>query len=213
MNQSIYRISLDIHSVASQLSFSINRGDNMRSLIITLTENGKTYEITDDCYAIFTTVKPDGSHIANDCTIQNNTIIYDFTEQTTAVAGKLDCSVVVFNTKNERITSPRFTVIVYETTHQDINLDSESEYSILIKQVAESAQCIEEANAKIEEMNTLIGTVNEERDSGAYNGTSITDVQVVELSSTKSGREYSLDVTLLSNINEEETFYGRKVWS
>lgn len=170
MNQSIFRISLDIHSVASQLSFSVNRGDNMRSLIITLTENGKMYEITGDCYAIFTTVKPDGNTIANDCVIQDNTIRYDFTEQTTAVAGKLDCSVVVFNTKNERITSPRFTVIVYETTHQNINLTSESEYTILTSQIAESVQCIEEANGKIEEMTALIETVTEERDSGAYKG-------------------------------------------
>lgn len=189
MNQSVFRISLDIHSVASQLSFSVNRGDNMRSLIITLTENGKTYEITDDCYAIFTTVKPDGTHIANDCTIQNNTIIYDFTEQTTAVAGKLDCSVIVFNTNNERITSPRFTVIVYETTHQNINLTSESEYTILTKQVADSAQCIED-------MNALIETVNEERDSGKYDGASVTGVKCNQTAISQSGHEYSLEFTL-----------------
>jgi hypothetical protein len=132
MNQSIYRISLDIHSVASQLSLGVNRGDNMRRLIITLTENGKTYEITDDCYAIFTTVKPDGNSIANDCTIKDNTIIYDFTEQTTAVAGTLDCSVILYNSKGEQLTSPRCTVIVYETTHQNIELTSTDEYSSLI---------------------------------------------------------------------------------
>jgi hypothetical protein len=166
MNQSTYRISLDIHSVASQLSFSINRGDNMRRLIITLTENGKTYEITDDCYAIFTTVKPDGTHIANDCTIKDNAIIYDFTEQTTVVAGKLDCSVIIYNSKKEILTSPRFTVIVYETTHQNIDVESASEYTTLVEKISE-------ADAKIEEMDGFIKSVEKDRDNGVYDGSRI----------------------------------------
>ena len=164
MNQSIYRISLDIHSVASQLSFGVNRGDNMRRLIITLTENGKTYEITDDCYAIFTTVKTDGNPIANDCTIKDNTIIYDLTEQTTALAGTLDCSVILYNSRGEQLTSPRLTVIVYETTHQNIDVESASEYTTLVEKISE-------ADAKIEEMDGLIESVTEDRDNGVYDGT------------------------------------------
>lgn len=203
MNQSIYRISLDIHSVASQLSFSVNRGDNMRRLIITLTENGKTYEITDDCYAIFTTVKPDGTHIANDCTIQNNTIIYDFTEQTTAVAGKLDCSVVVFNTKNERITSPRFTVIVYETTHQNINLTSESEYAILTSQINASI-------AKIEEMDDLIETVNNERETGVYDGLGVKNIQTALRQSDEKGNLYQLDFAMTDGTIMQSSFVAPK---
>ena len=199
MNQSTFRISLDVHSVASQLSFSVNRGDNMRRLIITLTENGKPYEITDDCYAIFTTVKPDGKTIANDCVIKDNTIIYDFTEQTTAVAGKLDCSVVVFNTNNERITSPRFTVIVYETNHQNINLESEDEYTILTSQINASI-------AKIEEMDDLIETVNNERETGVYDGLGVKNIQAYLRQSDEGGNLYQLDFAMTDGTIMQSSF-------
>ena len=51
MNNSVYRISLDIHTVGSQVSLPIKRGDTARTICVTLTENGKPYQITDGCYA------------------------------------------------------------------------------------------------------------------------------------------------------------------
>lgn len=183
MKRSIYRISLDIHEPASQLSFSVNRGDTTRRLKINLTENGKPYEIAENAYAIFTTVKSDGNPICNDCTIKNNTIIYDITEQTTAIAGVLDCSIVLYSTSGDQLTSPRFTVIVYETVHQDISLTSTDEYTALSKQLTEAQACIEG-------MNALTDEVQEKLDNGEFigeQGVSVTELQDMGYATEQDG--------------------------
>ena len=48
-----YRISLDMFEVAAQTTIKAKKGDTACSIHITLTENGKIYNITDGCYAVF----------------------------------------------------------------------------------------------------------------------------------------------------------------
>ena len=74
MKPTIFRMSLDIHKIHSQLTIPIKRGDTSGKLVITLMQSGKPYEITEDCYAKFTAAK-DRSGVIMDhpCIIQNNT--------------------------------------------------------------------------------------------------------------------------------------------
>ena len=54
MNLSVYRMTLDIRDMDSQLSFSLKQNDTMRRLIISLTDHCKPYTIPEGCYAVFT---------------------------------------------------------------------------------------------------------------------------------------------------------------
>ena len=81
MKQTIFRVSLDIHDIYSQFTLPIKKGDTSGRLIITLMENGHPYEITEDCYAVLAATKSNKSTLHNECIIQKNTIIYDFTKR------------------------------------------------------------------------------------------------------------------------------------
>lgn len=117
MNDSLYRISLDIHSTQSQVSIPVTQFDTARGILVTLTEGGKPYMLSDDCRAAFTGTKADENTLYNDCIILNNSVIrYDFTEQTTAAIGIVDAAIKVFGADNKVLTSPRLTLLVYEDT-------------------------------------------------------------------------------------------------
>lgn len=139
MNPSFYRISLDIHDTTSQLSFSIKKGDTSRRLLISLMDNGVPYNISENCYAIFSAKKADGKPLFNDCTIKDNLIIYDITEQTSVSVGRVDCEIILSDINSEVITSPRFAIIVYDTVigEYESGITSSSEYKALVELTAE----------------------------------------------------------------------------
>lgn len=152
MNPSYYRISLDIHDATSQLSFSIKKGDTNRRLLISLTDNGVPYEITGDCYATFSARKADKQIVFNDCTIQKNMIIYDITEQTSSVEGRLDCEITLNGEYGQQITSPRFTIIVYASVFSEEEVESSSEYKSLATLVSETRGIIDKCEAFVDEL-------------------------------------------------------------
>ena len=157
MNYSTYRASLDIHASGSQAVLHAKKGETKRRILITLTERGKPYLISSDCTAVFTATKPDGNIIYNDCAIDNNIICYNFTEQTTAAEGKLDCEIRLYGADNALIISPGFDLIVDAPVYEDGD-------------VIESGTEVSALTALVSEANTLISTVNTKLENGEFNG-------------------------------------------
>lgn len=204
MQDSILRFSLDIHSTQSQVSIPVPQFDTARSIMATLTEGGKPYQLTDDCRAVFTGTKADGNPLFNDCMILNGSVIrYDFTEQTAAVVGLVDCRIKVYGANGKILTSPRLALLVYDGDDFDYT-PSDAELNALNKimedetsrAVAESERVIaeekrvdaEEARAVAEEKRVAAENLREKAEQerevafGAMN-TAVTDlgVQVVDL--------------------------------
>jgi hypothetical protein len=128
MKDSTYRFSLDIHSTQSQVSISVPQYDTARGILATLTEAGKPYQLSDECRAVFTAVKADGTRLFNDCIILGGTVIrYDFTEQTTACVGIVECSIKVYGANGRVLTSPRLTLVIYEGTGGDVVLSADEQ--------------------------------------------------------------------------------------
>ena len=138
MNNSIHRISLDIHETASQFSIYAKKGDTARSLHITLQENGRPYRIAEGCSAVLTAHKPDGNYLVNDGTIEENSIFYTFTDQTAAAVGVVKCEVVLYDSQNNRITSPRFDIVVEDRVYNDEEIISSPEANALISALAKA---------------------------------------------------------------------------
>lgn len=157
MNYSTYRASLDIHASGSQAVLHAKKGETKRRILITLTERGKPYLISSDCTAVFTATKPDGNIIYNDCAIDNNIICYNFTEQTTAAEGKLDCEIRLYGADNALIISPGFDLIVDAAVYEDGD-------------VIESGTEVSALTALVSETTTLISTVNTKLENGEFNG-------------------------------------------
>lgn len=138
MNASIYKISLDIHKTISQTQLNIIKDDNKRRFVFTLYEDGKPYIISDNCTAVFRAVKPNGAIVFNNCEIVDNTIIYDLVNETSAVAGIVDCEVTLYGLEivdgepvSKQITSPRFTLHIEDNLYDDSQVEGEDEFTAL----------------------------------------------------------------------------------
>lgn len=165
MNNSIHRISLDIHDTGSQVSISAKKGDTARSIYITLTENGKPYRITEGCHAVFTGVKPDKNYLFNDCTIKDNVIVYDFTEQTVPIVGQVHCEIILYDANNEKITSPRFDIVVDDVVYNDEEIVSSKEANALISATAEAKAVTAEVEQKLAN-GDFVGAKGDKGDKG-----------------------------------------------
>lgn len=153
MNTSNYRISLDIHDATSQVSIPIKKGDNNRQLIISLVDGGQPYTINEYTFARFTATKSDGTRVFNDCLIKNNVIYYTITDQTSSSKGKIDCEIIIssiLDGEYKQLTSPRFTIIVYDAVFTEEDLVSEDEADSINKLLTEGNALVEDIKAKLD---------------------------------------------------------------
>ena len=170
MNNSIHRISLDIHNTGSQVSISANKRDTARSLHITLTENGKPYRIAEDCSAVFYMKKPadingDRATVYNHCNIEGNLICYDFVSANTENAGVADCEVTLTGADGRIITSPHFTMVIDETLIDEDAVVGTNEFSALVSATAEAKAITAEVEQKLAN-GDFVGEKGEKGDKG-----------------------------------------------
>lgn len=153
MNYSTYRITLDVRSTVANVQLTAKKGDAGRKVYITLSDKGNPCEIADGLYAVFAGVKPDGTLLYNKTTIENNTIIYEMTHQTTAVPGLVACEVKLFDSMSNLLTSPKLTILVDDVVVPDEGIVSQNEITALAELIldatASSHFATEAANAAI----------------------------------------------------------------
>ena len=114
MNYSVFRFTLNMHNHRSQASVSAFCGDTAIRLCITIADGSNIYEIGEGCVAILSGTKADGTKLWNRCAIENNTIIYDFTEQTATCVGITRCELTLYGADGLVITAPKFIIVVDE---------------------------------------------------------------------------------------------------
>ena len=164
MNSSNYRFTLDTQSNASQVSLSVRQGDTNRKLYINLTDSGSPYIIEDGCYAVFSARKADDNTLFNECIIEKNTTIrYDFTEQTTAFPGVVDCEIRLYGIDGELITSPRFIMVVYERVVNEEPDFSDTEWKALDNIVTHENERIVAETERVEAERSRIAAEEQRR--------------------------------------------------
>lgn len=156
MEYIIHKLSLNMHSSVSQTSLYVKTGDTHRKLRITLTDNGKVYRISDGCVAAFSANKDNGDTLYNACTIEDNAIVYEFTELTANVSGKMDCEIKLYDADNELITSPQFSIIVDDVVCNDKSVVASSEFSALTQLLTEINEARQELYEKIDDLHSLL---------------------------------------------------------
>ena len=140
MKSAIHKISLDILKSQSQYSLQMKKRETAREIHITLREGGSPYEIGEECFAIFSGRKSDGTPFEHNCEIKDNTVVYKITEQTTSVIGLVECEIKLYGADNGLICSPRFTIaVVDKVVSEEDSLEKDDEinaltelYSILV---------------------------------------------------------------------------------
>lgn len=96
MENVIHRLTLDLTGPDTIPRVEVQQ-DNARSLSISLTQGGRPYWIAEGVTAVFSGRKPDGNPLFNACTVEKNRVVYDFTPQTTNVAGIVECEILLYS--------------------------------------------------------------------------------------------------------------------
>lgn len=153
MNSSIFRLTLDLHSVQSQYAIPVMVGDTNVTLQISLTDGGVPYIINDGCLAKLSIKRPTGTHLEEFCIIKNNSVIeYPFSknENTCAVEGIHECDLTLYGKNGERISSPWFTMVVSpKVIGMDDIVLTDSDYTAVDAMIAEEAIRAEAENGRV----------------------------------------------------------------
>lgn len=112
MNIRTHRIILDLDAAAGGSAVTLRQGENAHRFEICFNRSAQPYHISGDCRAVLAAEKSDGTQLLNSCSIENDTVIYDLTAQTTACPGRLDCEVRLYGAENRLLIAPRFSVYV-----------------------------------------------------------------------------------------------------
>ena len=138
MIDSVMRITLNLQETNTLVSVKAKRGDTGRRLLIHLSDGSIPYPVAQDCYAVFTARKSDGSKIHNPCTIENQVIEYTFTEQTCASPGTMHCEIRLYGGDRKLLTSACFLMTVLDTVyHEGDEVSSEGEMTTLDALIAD----------------------------------------------------------------------------
>lgn len=133
MNLVTYNITLDYHEIEAQAILFTKEADTARRIKATLSEDGDPYEIAPACNALFTAHKPNGGVVTLNCDIVDNTIICDITEAITALPGKVDCEIKLYDATGDMLTSPKFGIIVDKAVFNNgDNVEEGGEYPAII---------------------------------------------------------------------------------
>ena len=192
MKPADYRISLDILESQSQYSLPMKQGDNSRVIYITLREGSIPYEISGDCFAVFSAKKPDGNILENNCIIKENTIIYAITEQTTSVSGLVDCEIKLYGANNGFICSARFSIIVDPRAVEDKKVESTSEFSALT-QLYSDVVTSENARVGAEELRAVAENAREFAESGRVEAETIRALSEDERKASEETRNQNFE--------------------
>ena len=152
MENVIHRLTLDLTGPDTIPRVEVQQ-DNARSLSISLTQGGRPYWIAEGVTAVFSARKPDGMPLFNGCTIEKNRVRYDFTDQTTNVAGIVECEILLYSGDERILASPRFELAIDELIHRDGDVpESAPEISALTQMVAAGTAMLEDLAAALGEL-------------------------------------------------------------
>lgn len=150
MERQIYRLTLDLRQTNSQAEIRATVGDSGRSIVASLTD-GSTPFLLDGGSAVFKALKPDGNRLYNSCTVDGDTVTYNFTEETVSCEGTTVCEFDLYDGSNKWIASPRFALTVENAAYPDsLVVQSSSEYNKL----RDALNSVENLDITAERINT-----------------------------------------------------------
>lgn len=149
MIDSCIRLTLEIGGSGMPVTVKAKRGDTGRVLRIDLSDGGLPYRISEDCYGVFTGRKPDGTTLCHACTIENNMVVYTFTEQTCAAAGCITAEIRLYGSDDKLLTSASFLLEVQDTVWHAGDVESRDQMDALDQLILETVALKQEVEEKL----------------------------------------------------------------
>lgn len=137
----VTEISIDLYGETKEYLVSAKQNDkNTRKIHVTLLSNGVPYEIPSDSVLIINVKKPDGKYVYNQCTLQNNVVVVDMTNQMLAASGTATADINIKTKDNSQIlSSASFTIEIEPSMYDDEAIMSSNEMNMLDAWIAEVA--------------------------------------------------------------------------
>ena len=160
MQKQIYRKSLDLQKSGAQWSIDVKLNDvNSRRIVISLTDGGKAFILGGDMIATIYGKKTDGNVIYKDCSIENGMAIVDVEKQLITAAGTVECELRIYDSNAagaQLLTTPRFSIEVYDVLSDENRITSTSDYSALASETVKSQEATKRANDISEMLETKL---------------------------------------------------------
>ena len=160
MEKQVYRKSLDLQKSGAQWSIDVKLNDvNSRRIVISLTDGGKAFILGGDMIATIYGKKTDGNVIYKDCTIENGMVIVDVEKQLITAAGTVECELRIYDSNAagaQLLTTPRFSIEVYDVLSDENRITSTSDYSALASETVKSQEATKRANDISEMLETKL---------------------------------------------------------
>lgn len=160
MEKQVYRKSLDLQKSGAQWSIDVKLNDvNSRRIVLSLTDGGKAFILGGDMIATIYGKKTDGNVIYKDCTIENGMAIVDVEKQLITAAGTVECELRIYDSNAagaQLLTTPRFSIEVYDVLSDENRITSTSDYSALASETVKSQEATKRANDISEMLETKL---------------------------------------------------------
>lgn len=160
MEKQVYRKSLDLQKSGAQWSIDVKLNDvNSRRIVISLTDGGKAFILGGDMIATIYGKKTDGNVIYKDCSIENGMAIVDVEKQLITAAGTVECELRIYDSNAagaQLLTTPRFSIEVYDVLSDENRITSTSDYSALASETVKSQEATKRANDISEMLETRL---------------------------------------------------------
>ena len=112
-----YDVILDVGKTGCQQTVSLYQGDNrLKTLRITLLQNGRQYVIAPDLNVRLCGVKPDDSEIVLRCGVNGGSVYYLPTARATDTEGTVRCQLQIRDPSGAILFSPEFAMQIVEPT-------------------------------------------------------------------------------------------------
>lgn len=146
----------------------VNKGEiNSRNIEVYFDTGNSTFLNLSGKSVIFYSLKPDGTTIYNNCTVDesNNKVSLNLTSQILAVSGILNCEFHIFSGEKLLLKVTGLKIIVSDTNDFSEAIESTSEYNSLISAI-ENANSFSNSigdisNLSTTEKSTIVGAINE----------------------------------------------------
>lgn len=226
-NDSIDNLRLDLNKKSVRGVIYVRVGDTRaRTVHITLTSNGKVVDLSDAAICEILIRKPDGSQndqatINEQAMVQyGNELQYTFRTQDINVPGECHCQVMVTFKDGAVVTSPDFSVMVYEKEVSQEYEQSTNEYSAITQQLidvielrnqtavdAERAETarenIEDIEASCEVAKGQVEELTNRAETAAQSAEASAQSAADDLQATQNYRNEALNYKEATDINKQ----------
>ena len=140
-------INLELTGETKRFEVQAKQGDKgTRFVRVSLRNNGQEFEIPSGSTVIANIQKPDRKFCFNECTLEENKVLVQLTNQALAVAGTAECDIEIRDSGGNLILSSQaFTIEIEKSMRDESAIESSNEFTAL-----EKINAAEEARAKAE---------------------------------------------------------------